>query len=61
MSKIALTFVEWTHETYYEFIAKRDRDTYEEMYLYIREPIWINAREIYHESDSSYETNVKVL
>ena len=42
-------------------MGKSDRDKYEKMYLYIREPIKIYAREIYNESNSSYETNDGVL
>ena len=47
-------------------MEKSDKLIYEEMYLsilglYIREPIWIYAREIYNGSNSSNKTNNGVL
>ena len=42
-------------------MGKSDRETFVEIYLNIRKPIWIYAKEIYNGSNSSYETNNGVL
>ena len=55
ISKIALT-----HESYYKVMGQIDRDTYEKMYFYIREPIRIFTWKIYNESYLSYETNDEI-
>ena len=43
MSEIAPNIRNKTHESWHEVMEKRDKDMYEEMYLHIREPIWICA------------------
>ena len=42
-------------------MEESDRDMYKEIYLHIREPIWIYAKSIYNESNLFYETNNKLL